>query len=443
MLQGTLHLFSKENHKAEDWFTPARFGMFYHWGMFTGGGSSTTGSNNLPYYKTVADFEEAAGTPQKFAENLVELTRKTGAKYLTITLMHSCDWHMVIFPTKLPYFTNKTKQDYLGALIREAHSRDIRVICYFPARADHYHPGENPVITGMEGADPSSPQSIKKFNGYLTELFAEMRERYGKDSVDGFWMDGFTSWEPVLKSFPNALCIGNNHLSFTGNPPSDICAAEFTTGPCEPAYNRPSGLIKPNLLWGDDHLVPRKDYVEDIPSCSGWWFHGGTVQNRYTQNRTFWVKEMLCDLGMRRKWNHSMGFGPLADGTAPPEFAAMLATMSGFMAWAHSGIYNTTGGECAPIQGGWLNSGAFGIVTVSTKNPKTCYLFVLDPPVKFTTSTLKLQHDGVEIESISDLHSGNPLPFRMDSPSGAINITINDWSDLKEFGAKGIVIRLK
>jgi len=292
----------------------------------------------------------------------------------------------------------------------------------------------------LDGKEANSPEASKKFIGYLSELFAEMRERYGKDAIDGFWMDGFTDWDPVLKSFPNALCIGNNHLSLFGNPPSDIAAAEFTTGPCDPAYNRPSGLIKPNLLWGDDHLAPRKDYVEDIPTCNGWWFQGGTVQNEYTKDPTFWVKQVLCDLGMRRKWNHAMGLGPRIDGTAPPEFEPMIETMSGFMAWAHSGIYNTVGGECAPIQGGWLNSGAFGVVTVSRKDPKTCYLFVLEPPTKFTKSVLKVQHDGVEIASITDLHTGKPLPFRM---NGAIEITVNDWSDIEKFGAKGLVIRLK
>jgi hypothetical protein len=439
-LLGALPTFSQENPKAEEWFTPARFGMFYSWGMFTGGGSSTTGSKKLPYFETADAFEKAVGSPKVFAQNLVGLTQKVGAKYFIITLMHSCERHMVIYPTQLPYFTQKTKKDYLGALIQEAHKKNIRIICYFPAHAGHYQTEGKPYITGLNGENPRSPKATEKFVQYLTELFTEMRERYGENAIDGFWMDGFTSWEPVLKSFPNALRIGNNHLSFSGNPPSDICAAEFTTGPCDPPYNRPSGLIKPNLHWGDNHLAPRKDYVEDIPTCNGWWFHGGTTQNQYTQDSTFWVKQMLCDIGIRRKWNHSMGFGPQVDGTAPPEFEPMVKTMSEFMAWAHPGIYNTTGGEGAPIQGQWLNSGAFGVVTVSSKDPKTCYLFVLEPPTKFTKSTLKVQHDRVEVASITDLHTGKPLPFRM---NGAIEITINDWSDLEKYGAKGIVIHLK
>jgi hypothetical protein len=256
-------------------------------------------------------------------------------------------------------------------------------------------------------------------------------------------MDGFTSWEPVIKSFPNALRIGNNHLSFTGNPPSDISAAEFTTGPSDPSYNRPSALVKPNLLWGDNHLAPRKDYVEDIPTCNGWWYHGGKTNNEYTRNPTFWVKQMLCDLGIRRKWNYTMGLGPRIDGTAPPELQPMVDTMSQFIAWAHPGIYNTIGGECALIQDEWLSGGAFGVITVSRKNPKIHYLFVLEPPTKFAKSVLKVQHDGVEVKSITDLRTGKALKFWTNGPSGAIEISVDDWADIEKFGAKGLVITLK
>jgi len=432
-----------ENPRVEEWFAPARFGMFYHWGMFTGGGSSTTGSKQLPHYPTIEAFEKETGAPEAFARNLVGLTRRVGAKYLTITLFHSCDRHMVIYPTKLPYFANKTRNDYLGALIKEAHGNGIRIVCYYGARAHHYDSGAKPYILGLGGKDADSPEALRIITSYQNELFAEMRERYGKDSIDGFWMDGFNSWKPVADSFPNALRIGNNHLAFKGDPPSDVAAAEFTTGPCDPPYNRPSGLRKPNLRWGDDHLVPRSDYVEDIPACNGWWYHGGKANNAYVKDPTYWVKQMLCDVGMRRKWNHTLGLGPRIDGTAPPEFEPMVETMSGFMRWAGKGIYDTVGGECAPLQGGWLNSGAFGVVTVSRKEPKVCYLFVLEPPTKFTKTRLQLQHDGVEPLSVTDLRTGKPVPFEKEGPNGPIVLNVEDWTDVKNLGAKAFEIRLK
>ncbi len=425
---------------AEKWYTPGRFGMFYHWGLFTGGGSSTTGSKNDVYYQSVDAFEKAAGSPEQLAHNLVGLTKRTGAKYMIITMFHSCDKHFVIFPTKNPTFLYKTKQDYLGALIKEAHQQGIKIVGYLPSGPHHFNTAKGPFLKGIpEKWD--SPEAAKIWEKVIGELFVELKERYGEDSIDGFWLDGYgLSWQPIAKSFPNALRIHNNNVSFLGNPAPDISTTEFLSGPCSPPYNRPSGRIKPHMEWGDDHLVARKDYNEDIPSCNGWWYQGGKTNNQYTKDPTFWVKEMICCLGQRRKWNYVMGMGPKVDGTAPEEFLPMIETMHQFTQWAAPAIYNTMGGEGAPIQGGWLNSGAFASVMVDRKAPNTYYLCVTEPPSKFTKSDIKVQHDWVKVKSITDLRTGKPVSYRM---NGYLQIKNSDWSDIQTYGAKIFKIVLK
>ena len=422
------------------WFTEARYGIFYHWGLFTGGGSSTTGSKNLPYYKTVAGFEAAVGSPEFFAKNIVSLTKELGASYLTITMMHSCDKHMVIFPTRNPMFNYKTKGDYLGALIKEAHKKGLKIIGYFPAGPHHMKGANGTFYLNGIPDDWESDEANQIWEKQMYSFFAEIRERYGDNNLDGFWMDGFMSWKPVIESFPDALRIGNNQLSFGLNPPPHISTTEFLTGKLDPDYNRPSGLIKPNLLWGDDHLVPRKDRNEDIPTCNGWWYGGGKVDNKYTQDPTFLVKEMLCSLGVRREWNFTLGLGPLVDGNAPREFEPMITNMKRFMSWAKPAIYKTIGGEGAPIQGGWLNSGAFSVVMVDKKEPKTYYLCVTEPPTKWTKTELKLQHDWVDVASVTDLRTGAPVNYRV---AGPIIIKVKDWGDIKSYGAKIFKIVLK
>jgi len=421
-------------NRVDEWYLPARFGMFYHWGMFTGGdGASFTGSKKPPRFRTVEAFEKAAPPPEVLAKNLVGLTKRVGAKYLILTIEHSCGQHMVIFPTKVPEFLYKTKRDYFGAVLREAHANGIKVVGYFSARPHHYKSFGKIYIAGIEG-DPNSKESVAKFSEILTRLFADMRERYGKDSIDGFWMDGFSSWEPVIKSFPNAVRIGNNHLTFQSMPPpSDICAKEFTSGPCDPAYCRPSGMVKPLLRWGDDHLAPRKDYMEDIPHCGGWWYHGHPIDNQYTKDKTFAVKEMVCSLGVRRKWNFALGIGPTLDGTPPKSLEPVMDTLAAFMKWAAPAIHGTIGGEGAPIQGGWLNSGAYGVVTVPRGEENTYYLIVTEPPTKYTKNYLRVQHDWVKVKSITDLRTGKPVGFDM---KGSLNIHNGDWSDIKNYGAK-------
>jgi hypothetical protein len=247
-------------------------------------------------------------------------------------------------------------------------------------------------------------------------------------------MDGFTTWEPVIKSFPNALRIGNNHISFQiMPPPSDVSAKEFLSGPCDPPYNRPSGMIKPLLRWGDTHLTPRQCYVEDIPHCGPWWYKGQKLDNEYTKDPTFAVKQMVCTLGLRKRWNFSFDIGPTIEGKAPEDIKPVLDKIGAFLKWAGPAIYNTTGGYCAPIQGGWLNSGAFGVVSVPDNEKNTYYLIVTDPPVKFNKNCLRVQHNWVKVKSVTDLRTGKPVKFDL---NGSLNISNNDWSDIKNYGAK-------
>ena len=427
--------------RVDAWYSGARFGMFYHWGMFTGGdGASYIGSEKPPRFQTVAAFEKAAPSPDVFAGNLVSMTKRVGAKYLILPVEHSCEQHMVLFPTRVPEFLYKTKRDYFGAVLRKAHANGIKVVAYFTARPHHYKSFGKIYISGIKG-DHNSPDAVAKFQDILTRLFADMRERYGKDSIDGFWMDGFSGWNPVIKSFPNAVRIGNNHLIFKNmHPPSDICAKEFTSGPCDPPYSRPSGMVKPLLRWGDDHLSPRKDYMEDIPHCGGWWYHGHPIKNKYTKDPTFIVKQMVCSLGTRRKWNYAVGIGPTLEGKAPKSLVPVVDALGAFMKWAGPAIYGTIGGEGAPLQGGWLNSGAYGVVTVSLSERNTYYLIVTEAPTKFTRNYLRVQHDWIAVESVSDLRTGKAVEFDM---NGSLNIHNGDWSDIERYGAKIFKIRLE
>jgi hypothetical protein len=440
MLLFSFDLFAVNNLDGNEWFTKSRFGLFVSWGMFTGGGSSTTGSKELPYYTTAEEFDKAAPSPEVVARNMISVVKKSGAKYLIITVFHSCERHMVIFPTKNPVFKYKTKKDYLGALIKEAHANKIKLVAYFPSHPGHYKGSDGVYLNNVPGA-PNSPPSIKFWDKVMRELFQEMKERYGANSIDGFWMDGYMSWKPVADIFPNALRVGNNQVRFHLNPPPHISTTEFLTSKnISPAYNRPSGLTKAMTKWGDDNLVPRKDYNEDIPTVNGWWYHGDKTSNNYTKNPTFMVKEMLCSLGVRRAWNYAPGIGLLIDGTVPVEFRPMIDKLNAFMKWGEPAVYDTVGGECAPIQGGWLNSGAFAVVMVDNKEPKTYYLCVLEPPTIHTKTDLKVQHDWVDVESIVDLRTGKPANFNI---QGSINIYGVDWSDIKNYGAKIFKIKLK
>ena len=64
----------------------------------------------------------------------------------------------------------------------------------------------------------------------------------------------------------------------------------------------------------------------------------------------------------------------------------------------------------------------------------------LDVENSDSRNMLIIQHYWTEVESITDLRTGEPQPFIMD---GSINLTDIDWSDVQEYGAKILKIKLK
>lgn len=111
--------------------------MFYHWEFAVGGKGSSSIRHDLPLkYMNITEFEREAPSDEAFARNLVSLTQRVGARYMIITLHQSCDGHMVIFPTK-KMFSHKTKEDYLGDILEEAHQKNIKVIAYTSGGPGH------------------------------------------------------------------------------------------------------------------------------------------------------------------------------------------------------------------------------------------------------------------------------------------------------------------
>ena len=92
---------SHVNPRAE-WFTDARFGMFIHWGVYSGAegiwkGEKLRDENNYAewiYYRNRIDRDEYTTLLDRFdwesidPEKWVVLAKKAGMKYVTITAKH-------------------------------------------------------------------------------------------------------------------------------------------------------------------------------------------------------------------------------------------------------------------------------------------------------------------------------------------------------------------
>ena len=438
--------------RISEWYGPARFGLFYHWGLCTGGGSGDRRPEFIVPFKhdTVPDFEAAAGDPGTVARNMVDLAERVGARYIIYTLFATTDRFAVMYPTRLPGFLVSTTQDYAGALIEEGENRGIKIIFYIPACADDLWstPGGPWLAEGY--------REQEEFEALLYALVAEVVGLHG-DKIGGFWLD--SGHDPVLPDYihsllPHAIVTVNNGTTHSF-PGADVSSTEWLGCDPDPPYNRPSGLIRPpqrpqiprhegefNRAYFDgdpdrtEVQAPKRDFNEDIPTCNG-WFHGSPYQGEeqlragvYVQDPTYWVKEMISSIGQRGQWNYAMGIGPTEEGKAPPMFEPMIETMAAFMAWAGESVHNTTGGEGASLQKGWWNEGGFGSITVSLADPKVLYLHVTTPP---STSRLVVQNNGGPVREVLDLRTKQRQPF---VNRGALNILQIDWSDASNYGDK-------
>lgn len=420
--------------RVDRWYAPARFGLFYTWGMMTGSEGSSTGNEHPLRYETVEAFEAAANDPRLIAANMVAAVKKAGARYLIYTPYHSGGRYCVNYPTSVPGYRWVTTKDYLGAVVEECHREGVHLIVYLAPDCNHAWLSDGPHLT-------EDMRDLSVVYAAVTRMIDEIIDRHG-DKIGGFWFDGnYTEemGELIHRRLPNGVVIRNNESGWGLNHPNvDFGTTEFLSGPAEPVYSRPTGLVKahPQYLM----MNPIRDFNEDIPEAGGWWYldREASYYNElpYVKDPTYWVKEMVSSLGQRRRWNYALGLGPMIDGRLPSCFDPMMENMQRFMAWAGESIYDTMGGEGSALNPGWWNDGAYGSITVSRTDPKTLYIHVTTAPSK---NVLKVQNNGYPIASVVDLRTGLPVTY---FDRGTLTLRDIDWADVRVFGDKVFKVTL-
>ena len=204
------------------WYFPSRVGIFYHYGLFTGGGNATIYENCEPLtYKSPEEFE-AAADPEIVARNLVQNALDMGAKYLILTSIHSCGGLMMLYPTKLPEFRRKTKKDYIGAYLRAARAAGLYPMLYYPGDCHNHNAAETLGAVAPE----ITPDGCVEYFELSVRVLDEWKERYG-DLIAGFWLDGVIPGHfekipsEIRKRFPDAVVTINGREEFS-IPEQDI-----------------------------------------------------------------------------------------------------------------------------------------------------------------------------------------------------------------------------
>ncbi|UNY97448.1 alpha-L-fucosidase [Zhouia spongiae] len=229
---------TKKNLEAREWFQDARFGMFIHWGVYSvlGDGEWVMNNQNIP----VDRYELLPGffNPEQFdAKKIVDLAKKAGMKYITITTKHHDGFAM--YDSKVSDY-NVVKatpygKDIFRMLEEECEKQGIKLFAYY-SQLDWRHPDYFP--RGRTGNKTGRPES-GAWEQYLQFQDAQIKELAENYNIAGFWFDGWwdqqdksdkdnpkktkVNWDlshtyKMIHDVNSALLVGNNHhvLPFEG-----------------------------------------------------------------------------------------------------------------------------------------------------------------------------------------------------------------------------------
>lgn len=413
------------------WYLPARVGIFYHYGLYTGGGSATSNPETCQplTYKTPEEFEAAAPDPDLVARNLVQNALDMGAKYLILTTFHTCGGLMMLYPTGLPEFRRKTKLDYIGAYLRAARAAGLYPMLYYPGDCHNHDAEESKGAVAPE----ITPDGCMEFFEVSVRVLDEWKERYG-DLIAGFWLDGDAPGHfsklpgEIRKRFPDAVITVNSRDEFSITE-QDMGTTEFCGEAADPPYNR-AGTFRKENPW--KKALPPQDLNEDIPAPNNWWYRGpDTVKEEYVNDRFFLLRQMITSLGQRGMWNFAPGIGPMIDGRVPPDLRPNFDAVADFLKWGSEAIYGTRGPAKTFFSPGFFHvfdSDGFYSVTTPLEDTDTFYVLVTGKP---TGAYALFDTSGHEPVRITNLRTGENVPFEMWH-----GVVIKDygWSDVDERG---------
>lgn len=361
-----------ERAEMTQWFREARFGMFVHWGVYSVLGRGEWVMHNEKM--SVQDYEKlpAQFNPVEFdAARWVDLAKRAGARYITITSKHHdgfAMWDSQVSDYDIVDSTPYGK-DVLKALAEECEKQGVNLFFYH-SHLDWRHPDYYP--RGRTGQHSGRPDE-GDFNRYLDYMDAQIAElaggRYGR--LAGFWFDGW--WDQQIKE--------------EGGDPKKT-QVDWRLQQTYDLIHR----LQPQALIGNNHHVapfPGEDFQmfeKDLPGHNTTGFSPDSEISRLpletceTINRSWGYNKDDRNFKSARELVHYLvraagydanfllNVGPTPQGTIQPEFRERLLAIGAWLADHGEAVYATRGGPMPPQEWG-----------VMTRKPDRAFVHVLDP----------------------------------------------------------------
>ncbi len=370
------------------WWREARFGMFVHWGLYSGLAGTwqgrPVGSRGgmewlQNYVKADTDTYAKAAIPlfqpkPGFAREWARLAREAGCRYLVFTTKHHEGF--ALHDSKVTDYDagSVLHRDLVKEIVEAARAEGLR-IGFYHSVIDWHHDQYAYALSQqlphpLKGRPyPNGQRDHAKYQEFLSQQVAELVSNYGK--VDVLWWDfsaqdfqGQVAWRAfdlmrlVREHQPDIIM--NNRLFRSPEAGWGSMATEGYLPRLDPKYG--------DFITPEQHIpatgMPGVDWETCMTMNTTWGYsahdHAWKTDKELIRN--------LVDIASKGG-NYLLNIGPKGDGSVPDESVKSLQAIGTWMKKNGEAIYATTANPLGPV--------AWGRITAK---PGRLYLHVFDWP---------------------------------------------------------------
>lgn len=403
----TIYTYAQKNtNERAQWFTGARYGMFIHWGVYSGAegiwkGEKLRNNNNYAewiYYRNRIAREEYTTLLNRFdwekidPEEWVLLAKKAGMKYVTLTAKHHDGfalWDSQVSDYDVAEFTSP-KRDIVKELSEACQKHGLKLGLYYSHWVDWEHPqawDHSKEIYGITAQD---------YDQYWqTKVIPQMKElltNYGE--IDIMWFDMWIHHSQTcvtkeqllqLKGVIRELqpnCLVNSRLGLSIEEDSDI---DYKT-----LGDNQLGSTKEEFPWQSPATV-----------AHSWGFHALEKQWKST---TTLLQSLIGNVSLNG--NMMLNIGPRANGDVPYEIEERLLAMGSWLKVNGESIYGSQAFDLVKDQHDWGKITCKRLPDGSTR----LYLHVFNWPLSHQLPVTGIIDKPVKAYLLADLEKSE-IPF--------------------------------
>ncbi|WP_158972772.1 alpha-L-fucosidase [Paraglaciecola sp. L3A3] len=439
---------SPEKQAALKWFKDARFGMFIHWGLYSGAAGEWKGTrikkSPIPgpgvaewlmfkfqiSREEYAELAKAFNPDKSFAQNIARLAKDAGMKYVVITSKHHDGF--ALFDSKVSEFDMVDATPYKADLIKELYDAVLAEGLEFGV----YYSHGNDWTDGTDGNYAEVKKTNDKLGVFTSYKGKNLWDPSPNSHSEYLQSKAYPQVAELINLLPKLRVIWfDGDGLITEKQAFDFYKLAYDMNP-NILVNRRVGYDFGDYLDAGDNVIPSAD-----DNLEKHWETAGTTNNSWGYNdQDFdWksTKELLyyfIDI-TSKGGNYLLNIGPDGKGHVPAESAKGLREMGQWVKTNRDAIFGTTPwtvqreGQDETLLKGTGHRAAKGFVRKFTQNDfwftareNKVYAMSLVPAVG-KVSIKSLNSSAGDIQSVRLLGSEQSLNWQQNANSLEIDFS--------------------